>query len=745
MGRRLGNYQVRALIGCGAMGAVYLAHDAVLDRPIALKVLLGSLAKSPEQLRRFQREARAAAPLSHPNIVRIYEAGVREGIPFIAMEYVDGESFDHLLSRAGLIPWRRALEIAGQMARALDCAHEHGVVHRDVKPSNMLIDKAGRLRLTDFGIARVRDQSTGLTEHDLFIGTPEFMSPEQCVGSEEIGPKTDLFSLGVTLYRMISGRMPFSGFNTAALIASITRETPIRLNRILPDVPDDVARLVAHLLEKDPAARPESAEVVASTIDALLENDGGASAMSAALDAFIRDQAKPRQIEVWNTPTPPDKAKGKDKNKKRAPAIRQTRRRQFYVPVSGMARFAAAGILAFALLGAGYWYLASPREIVQAAPLIDKAVFAARQPGVYRMEMPARLWEVGEIHWAPRGETLLVALCGRADSTLHGAEGLVSISPTDGAIRSVIPPSAPWRGEHPASLSLLQTGLSLLAARPVGQHPLAEDGFLLRVFPFGNAGQYALARHPVAGDAALRTPLALLPLSAGSEKLRIVSSPDAATLAIALPTGTDSGYQISLRTADAGPSSPGRDLLTAPVALNPASLTFTPDATHLLFIGDTGLGRGIYRISLDAATRVERVAPGDYSPPIAVHPSGSHLVASKAGAESEEQYRVPLQATGSPERITTGRIGAQPFVHGGAALLATQVDPGASQLVIVSDHPGSASIVIAEFESTRAGAPEVCPDGKWAASVLHGNDGDALALIDMETAAPSPAMTSAGA
>jgi len=727
------------------MGAVYLAHDAVLDRPIALKVLLGSLAKSPEQLRRFQREARAAAPLSHPNIVRIYEAGVREGIPFIAMEYVDGESFDHLLSRAGVIPWRRALEIAGQMARALDCAHEHGVVHRDVKPSNMLIDKAGRLRLTDFGIARVRDQSTGLTEHDLFIGTPEFMSPEQCMGSEEIGPKTDLFSLGVTLYRMISGRMPFSGFNTAALIASITRETPMRLNRILPDVPDDVARLVAHLLEKDPAARPESAEVVASTIEALLENDGGASAMSAALDAFIRDQAKPRQIEVWNTPTPQDKAKAKEKDKKRGPAIRQTRRRQFYVPVSGVARIAAAAILALALVGAGYWYLASPREIVQAAPLLDKAVFAARQPGVYRMEMPARLWEVSDIQWASGGETLLVALRGRADSTLHGAEGLVSVSPSDGSIRSVIPPSAPWRGEYATSLSLLQTGISLLPARPVGKHPLAEDGFLLRVFPFGSAGHYALARHPIAGDSAMRTPLAILPGTSALGELRAVASPDGALLAIAILTGSDAVYQIALRAVDAVADDTGRELFALPVALEPASLTFTPEAKHLLFIGDTGLGKGIYRVSTDAAARVERIATGDFLPPLAVHPSGSHLVATKATAQDEELHRVPLQASGLPERIAVAHTGIQPFIQGGAALLASRMEAGESQVVIFLDNAGGVPTVIAAFDGAPIGAPEVSSTGKWAASTLHSEGGDALAFIDLETAATAPASPTPGA
>ncbi len=740
MGRRLGNYQVRALIGCGAMGAVYLAQDAVLDRPVALKVLLGSLAKSPEQLRRFQREARAAAPLSHPNIVRIYEAGVREGIPFIAMEYVDGESFDHLLGRAGVIPWRRALEIAGQMALALDCAHEHGVVHRDVKPSNMLIDKSGRLRLTDFGIARVRDQSTGLTEHDLFIGTPEFMSPEQCSGSSDIGPKSDLFSLGVTLYRMISGRMPFAGFNTAALLASITRETPVRLNRILPEVPDDVARLVAHLLEKDPAARPESAEVVAATIDSLLENDGGASAMSAALDAFIRDQAKPRQIEAWNTPTPHEKERAK--SVKRGPMIRQKKRRQFYAPVSLLARASAACMLTLACLGAAYWYLAATPTIVLPAPLLDKAVFAAEQRGVYRMSLPAGAWMVRDMAWAPSGESLLVALAGQPGSSLHGAQGIISVSPEDGAIHSVVPPVAPWRDGAVARPEPLQPMLTLLPNRPAGLHPLAAHGYLLRAAAFGGAGEVAILKQPIGGDAPISSAIAVLPHAAwhgagdaftASRQAGCAVSPDGSQLALATPLAGE-GYDISVRAMDAASTSQALKLNTDPMNLIPESLTFSPDGASLLVYNRMEADTALYRIGTESGGRVERLARGDFRGTLALAPSGAHALASIGSGEFEEVYLVALDGSGAMTRIAQANVEAHAYTPDGRLALLTGRDGGASTLLALNPEQPSALKEVARFEGETASRASISAGGKWAALSLQSPGDSSLAVIDLQAA-----------
>ena len=292
IGKTLGNYAVKALIGRGALGTVYLAKDVALGRPVALKVLLGSLAHNQEHVRRFLREAQAAAPLLHPNIVAIYEAGIREGTPYIAMEYVEGEPLDRMLRRRGTpLKWEAALHIAGQVAEALECAHGQGIVHRDVKPANILLDHQGRVRLSDFGIASLNLESEQEEASEdrrraevlPFLGTPEYMSPEQCTGRDNLTPASDLYSLGVSLYQMLSGQMPFEARSTIALLNAIINETPKRLSKVVSGVPDDVVRLVAHLMEKEPGKRPGSARAVAEAIRRLQQEDGGTSALPAAL------------------------------------------------------------------------------------------------------------------------------------------------------------------------------------------------------------------------------------------------------------------------------------------------------------------------------------------------------------------------------------------------------------------------------------------------------------------------------
>ena len=255
IGAMLGEYEVEALIGRGAMGTVYLARDTKLNRLVALKVLLGSLARTPSLVKQFHREARAAAPLKHPGIVRIYSAGTEGGTPYIAMEFVDGEPLDRFLKRRGKVSWQVALHVGAKLAQALDCAHRGRVIHRDVKPSNVMLDRKGNVRLTDFGIASIQSDGQAPSPGAAVLGTPQYMSPEQVTGGD-VGPSTDLFALGVMLYQMISGEMPFRGETSIALIKSISEDRPPRLNELDPSIPDDVARLVAYLIEKRPESRP---------------------------------------------------------------------------------------------------------------------------------------------------------------------------------------------------------------------------------------------------------------------------------------------------------------------------------------------------------------------------------------------------------------------------------------------------------------------------------------------------------
>ncbi len=245
IGATLGGYQVESLIGRGAMGTVYLARDLKLNRQVALKVLLGSLARTPSVVKQFHLEAQAAAPLKHPGIVRIYSAGVERGTPFIAMEFVDGEPLDRFLRRTGPLKWQHAFHIGAQVALALDCAHRNDIVHRDVKPSNIMLDKSGRIRLADFGIANIQSEGAGKSGPAV-MGTPQYMSPEQCTG-QSVGPPSDLFALGVILYQMMCGEMPFTGESSMALVKAICTEHPRRLSDRMPDVPDDVARFVSFM------------------------------------------------------------------------------------------------------------------------------------------------------------------------------------------------------------------------------------------------------------------------------------------------------------------------------------------------------------------------------------------------------------------------------------------------------------------------------------------------------------------
>ena len=282
IGHTIGNYQVRTLVGRGATGAVYLAYDQALRRPVALKVLLGSLAHNPVHVRRFQLEAQAAAPLRHKNIVRIYEAGVRSAVPFAAMEYVEGEPLERFIQRHGTLRWQNALYIVQQIAEALQYAHEKGVLHRDLKPANILIDRKGRVRLTDFGIAPQPESIQGLSGIHEFVGTPEYMSPEQCNG-EDYTRQSDIFALGVILYRMLTNQMPFTGDSPEALLQSIVDHKPPRVDQVALGVPDDVSRLVAHMMEKEPSKRIKDSSSILERIEVLFKEDGGASAVTPGI------------------------------------------------------------------------------------------------------------------------------------------------------------------------------------------------------------------------------------------------------------------------------------------------------------------------------------------------------------------------------------------------------------------------------------------------------------------------------
>lgn len=252
-------YEIRRKIARGGMADVFLARDRLLDRPVALKVLFPELSVDPSFVERFRREAQNAAKLSHPNIVSVYDWGEDANTYFIVMEFVDGKSLSAMLRENGPLPANRAATIGAEVAAALSAAHRNGVVHRDVKPGNVLIDDRGGVKVTDFGIARARNTTENLTQTGAVMGTATYFSPEQAQG-HAVDQRSDVYSLGVVLYEMAAGQAPFSGDNPVTIAYKHVREEPPALQSLNREVPAGYAAIVSRAMAKAPGDRYATAE-----------------------------------------------------------------------------------------------------------------------------------------------------------------------------------------------------------------------------------------------------------------------------------------------------------------------------------------------------------------------------------------------------------------------------------------------------------------------------------------------------
>jgi eukaryotic-like serine/threonine-protein kinase len=262
-------YEVQELVGTGGMSSVYKAHDSLLERNVALKVLHEQYTSDDEFVERFKREARAVAQLSHPNIVTVIDRGEDGGKQYIVFEYIDGENLKELVVRSGRLPLRDALELTLQVARGLAFAHDQGLVHRDVKPQNVLLNGDGRAKVTDFGIARSLDVEHGVTQTGTVLGTTNYIAPEQASG-QPVDAQTDVYSLGVVLYELLAGDVPFPGENFVAVAMKHVNEPPPNILDVRKDVPLRVAAAIDRALEKDPAQRFPSMDAFAAELEACL-------------------------------------------------------------------------------------------------------------------------------------------------------------------------------------------------------------------------------------------------------------------------------------------------------------------------------------------------------------------------------------------------------------------------------------------------------------------------------------------
>jgi eukaryotic-like serine/threonine-protein kinase len=252
-----GRYRIIRKLGAGGMANVYLAEDQELGRRVAIKILDDRHAADDSFIERFRREAKNAAGLSHPNIVSIYDRGEAEGTYYIAMEYLSGRSLKELIVSRGPTPIRIAIDYTRQMLAALGFAHRHGIVHRDIKPHNVVVDSDGRLKVTDFGIAR--SGASQMTEVGSIIGTAQYLSPEQARGSP-VDQRSDVYSVGIVLYEMLTGQVPFTGETPLEIAMKHLSEVPVPPSELRDDVPDDLDLVVLRALAKDPEDRYQTAE-----------------------------------------------------------------------------------------------------------------------------------------------------------------------------------------------------------------------------------------------------------------------------------------------------------------------------------------------------------------------------------------------------------------------------------------------------------------------------------------------------
>ncbi len=286
-----GRYRLQAKLGSGGMSTVYLARDQTLDRDVAVKVMHREMSEQADQLERFRQEARAVAKLSHPNVVAVIDAGEDGGHPYIVFEYVEGETLKQRIARVGALDQQEALAYAIEIARGLTVAHARNMVHRDIKPQNVLIDAEGRAKLTDFGISRQLEQD-GMTATGRVLGTTDYVAPEQAMG-HAVDPRSDIYSLGVVLYEMLIGQVPFHADSQVGVAMKHVNEDLPDVQQRRPDVSAAAALVVERATDKDPARRYQEVGEMIDDLSTALEVEAARAGTSTGEATSVLDAVPP--------------------------------------------------------------------------------------------------------------------------------------------------------------------------------------------------------------------------------------------------------------------------------------------------------------------------------------------------------------------------------------------------------------------------------------------------------------------
>jgi serine/threonine-protein kinase len=291
-----GRYKLEAKLGSGGMSTVYLAKDSTLDRDVAVKVMHREMSEQPDQLERFRQEARAVAKLSHPNVVAVIDAGEDGGHPYIVFEYVEGETLKQRIARVGALDTQEALAYAIEIARGLTVAHARNMVHRDIKPQNVLIDAEGRAKLTDFGISRQLEQD-GMTATGRVLGTTDYVAPEQAMG-HPVDPRSDIYSLGVVLFEMLVGQVPFHADSQVGVaMKHVNEELPDVQNR-RPEISAAAALVVERATAKDPAERYQQVGEMIDDLSTALEVEAARAGSTTGEATSVLDAVPPPQRKL---------------------------------------------------------------------------------------------------------------------------------------------------------------------------------------------------------------------------------------------------------------------------------------------------------------------------------------------------------------------------------------------------------------------------------------------------------------
>jgi Tol biopolymer transport system component len=701
VGRTLLHYRILRRLGGGGMGEVYAAMDERLQRQVALKVLPPDMAADPDRLQRFQREARAVAALNHPHVVTLYSVEEDDGVHFLTMELVEGSTLAEVIPANGL-PLEKLLTLAAPLVEAVAFAHEHGIIHRDLKPSNVMLGGDGRLKVLDFGLAKLRadtlpDETTHLptqtlTRRHVVVGTAAYMSPEQAEG-RSIDRRTDIFSLGIMLYEMACGQRPFTGESDLSLISSILKDTPAPPSLVRRDLPPALDRIVMKALAKDPARRYQRAADLRADLAAVRER----SHASHVLAGFLRPIAA-------------------------SPGVRRAA--------------LAAAVLAAA--GGGAWYAMAGRgggsaERASPAPVRFRTTRLSAHSGVE--QFPSLL---------PDGKWVLYAgqETGNFDIYLLSTSGQNPINLTADSPADDDEPAASPDGERIAFRSARDGGGIFVMGR-------TGEG-VRRLTPTGVGAAFNPAWSPDGTEIAYTTEnVQLTPMNGeGMSGLWVVNVNTGrqrklevgdAMQAAWSPHGQRIAFVSRRQLGGAPPSASGggwMKILTVPAGGGPPvpattgkatdwSPVWAPDGKHIYFVSDRGGSMNLWRAAIDESSGQPRGEPEPITTPapFLAHPSvtaDGRRIAYTAVSQTQNLQRLALDPAtlavkGDPSWVTTGsRLWANPdpTPNDEWVVFYSRDQPEGDVYVCRPDGTGLRQLT---SDAAIDRVPRWSPDGRWVA------------------------------